>query len=301
MPRICYRPKRFAGSSVTVIDQANVILDEYAAQGFDLTLRQLFYQFVTRALLPNTQKSYKRLGGIISDARLAGLVDWYSLVDRTRDLRGTSHWTDPASIMRSTASSFRQDKWRNQPNRIEVWIEKDALIGVIAGVCDELDLDYFSCRGYTSQSEMWVAGQRLLGYLGDGDGQTVTILHLGDHDPSGLDMTRDIRDRLSLFCYEGIEVNRIALNMDQVREFNPPPNPAKITDSRAAAYIDEYGDESWELDALDPTTMAELIREEVLALRDEELWEEDEEEEAEHRRLLSDASDRWDDVVELLA
>lgn len=84
------------------------------------------------------------------------------------------------------------------------------------------------------------------------------ILHLGDHDPSGIDMTRDISDRLELFGAD-VEVKRIALNWDQIDEFTPPPNPAKLSDSRAGAYIAEYGDESWELDALEPTLKAAPI------------------------------------------
>ncbi len=112
-------------------------------------------------------------------------------------------------------------------------------------ICEELDVPYFSCRGYTSQSEMWAAAQRLLGYIWAKQRQHVTILHFGDHDPSGIDMTRDIRERLSLFCGgEGFAVRRIALNMDQVRQYDPPPNPAKLTDTRVDAYLRKYGDDS---------------------------------------------------------
>ena len=158
---------------------------EYAAQGYDLTLRQLYYQFVSRDLLPNRQSEYKRLGDIINDARLAGLVDWEAIVDRTRNIRALSHWSDPASIVKAAANSFAVDKWADQPKRVEVWIEKDALVGVFEPVCEELDVPLFSCRGYTSQSEVWGAAQRLEKYLMAD--QEVVILHIGDHDPSGLD------------------------------------------------------------------------------------------------------------------
>ena len=164
------------------------------------------------------------------DGRLAGLIDWNRIVDRTRNLEGNSHWGNPGEIMRSAAHSFRLDKWANQPYRVECWIEKDALRGVIAGVCNELDIPHFSCRGYTSISEMWVAARRLQHWIARG--QTPVILHLGDHDPSGVDMTRDIFDRLQTFM-GGAEVKRLALNWDQVEMYNPPPNPAKLTDSRA--------------------------------------------------------------------
>ena len=281
MPRIAYISKNFAKSSLRLIEQANEIIGEYAAQGFDLTLRQLYYQFVARGLIPNKQTEYSRLGSIVNDARMAGLIDWNTIVDRTRNLREQPHWDSPAAIVVACAKQFRIDKWARQPVRPEVWIEKDALVGVIEGVCKRYDVPHFSCRGYTSQSEMWRAGQRLLEH-GE-NGQATHIIHLGDHDPSGIDMTRDIEDRLRLFMYiEGHEtdVTRIALNMEQVEEFEPPPNPAKITDSRARVYIERFGDESWELDALEPTVLAGLIEEQLLSLRDDALWAEAVDEEA---------------------
>ena len=111
-------------------------------------------------------------------------------MDRTRELRTLSHWDDPSSIVEACSKQFNLDLWDKQPFRPEVWIEKDALVGVFERVCRELDVPLFSCRGYTSQSEMWVAGQRMLQYKRNK--QTPVIFHFGDHDPSGKDMSRDI-------------------------------------------------------------------------------------------------------------
>jgi hypothetical protein len=197
MPKICYIAKRFNAEHQGLITLANSIIEDYHAQGYDLTLRQVYYQMVARDVIPNTMQSYKRLGGIIDDARLAGLIDWTAIVDRTRNLRSLSHWEDPAEIISSAASSYRIDKWANQSYRPEVWVEKDALVGVIGQVCERWDVPYFSCRGYTSSSEMWAASQRLKRHARKG--QTPIIFHLGDHDPSGKDMTRDITSRLELF------------------------------------------------------------------------------------------------------
>ena len=281
MPRICYVEKNFRESSLAIVAQANEIIEEYTAQGFDLTLRQLYYQFVSRDLISNIQKEYKRLGSIINDARLAGLIDWDSLVDRTRNLQSLAHWTSPSQIVNSCASQYRIDRWEGQPIRPEVWIEKDALLGVISEVCEKLDVPYFSCRGYTSQSEMWGAAQRTEQYE-----QPTLIIHLGDHDPSGIDMTRDIRDRLAMFM-GGLEVKRIALNMDQVDKYTPPPNPAKLTDSRIGAYIAEFGEESWELDALEPQVLVDLVEKTILSVRDDDIWDEAEAEEDEAKAILS--------------
>ncbi|GLY81879.1 hypothetical protein [Actinoallomurus iriomotensis] len=297
MPRITYVPKNFSDSSLAIILQADEICRDYARQGFDLTLRQLYYQFVARGWIANKQTEYKRLGSIINDARLAGLLDWNYIVDRTRTLRGLSHWDSPDQIIRGSAYSYRTDRWANQPHRVEVWIEKDALVGVISGVCGRHDVDYFSCRGYTSQSELWSAAQRLRGY--EDHGQKPIVIHLGDHDPSGIDMTRDIQDRLELFD-ANVKVIRIALNMDQVEEYEPPPNPAKLTDSRSSGYIDRFGYSSWELDALDPTTLDTLISSEITSWRDERRWERDTAAMEEERSLLTEVSQRWDAVREFI-
>jgi hypothetical protein len=294
VPIIEYVPKRFGPDRLAVIEQANLICAEYAAQGFDLTLRQLYYQFVSRGLIANTQQEYKRLGDVINDARLAGKMDWDYIVDRTRNLRDLPHWGSPQNILNSVAAQYRTYRWNTQPYAVEVWIEKDALIGVIAGVCNTNDVPYFSCRGYVSQSEMWAAAQRHLAY--QLDDQQPIVIHLGDHDPSGIDMSRDIQDRLRTFG-ANTRVRRIALTMDQVDQYQPPPNPAKLTDSRATDYIDNYGDESWELDALDPATLAALIQAEIDAFKDQEEWDRRTSAMLTQREQLSAVAGRWPDVT----
>ncbi|MDA2929327.1 hypothetical protein MYX84_05165 [Acidobacteria bacterium AH-259-O06] len=299
MPKICYIDKNLSAQSLAIIHAANEIIEEYAAQGFVLTLRQLYYQFVARAIIPNTQRDYKRLGSIINGARLTGLIDWDYITDRTRNLQVNPHWSSPASIVQACAESYAIDKWKDQPYRPEVWIEKDALVGVIAGICEELDVPYFSCRGYTSQSEMWSAAMRLREW-GLQDDQIPIIFHLGDHDPSGKDMTRDITDRLELFM-GGMEVKRLALNWDQIDEFSPPPNPAKVTDSRAAAYIAEFGHDSWELDALEPAVLVDLIESAITSVRDDETWSQSAHKESTAKSLLNSLSKRWTEVVRLVS
>lgn len=296
MPKIAYVPKKFNAEHTGIIQQANTIIAEYAAQGFDLTLRQLYYQFVARDLMPNTQKSYKRLGGILSDARRAGLIDWDSMVDRTRHIRVPPSWTNPEAIVEVCARTFTLDLWRDQPFRPEVWVEKDALVGVLETACEPWRCPYFSCRGYTSDSDIWRAAQRL-SRQGRG-GQTPIVFHLGDHDPSGIDMSRDIADRLELFGRGKIKVKRIALNQDQVEEHNPPPNPAKETDSRFTQYSDLYGDESWELDALNPTIISGLIAAEMDEIIVSVNWNAALAEQTEARRLLQAVADDWENLTE---
>jgi hypothetical protein len=218
--KICYVNKRFRTATKLMIQRANDIVDEAKSAGVDLTLRQMYYEFVARNWLPNRQAAYATLGDVMTDARLAGLVDWDAIEDRTRSLKRAAHWESPTDIIKACSEQYRIDRWKDQERRIEVWVEKDTMAGVLQRSCMDLDVPFFACRGYTSATEMWGASQRLLDYIQGG--QEVTIIHLGDHDPSGIDMTRDIKDRLKIFLKDNneyIKVDRIALNMDQVGKY----------------------------------------------------------------------------------
>jgi hypothetical protein len=131
-------------------------------------------------------------------------------------------------------------------------------------------------------------------------GQTPVVIHLGDHDPSGIDMTRDIRDRLTIMSHGSVEVKRIALTMTQIEQYQPPPNPAKITDSRAEDYIGNYGYESWELDALEPQVLVDLITGTVNGFIEPEAWNAAAEVEEANREIVSEVSDRWTEIEQYL-
>ena len=289
--KIKYVSRRFSSESQGLIDYANDIIERYGEAGYTLTLRQLYYQLVAAAIIENTERSYKRIGSIINDARLAGLIDWEAIEDRTRFIRSLAHWPNPSAIVGACAEQFRVDMWADQPWRVECWVEKDALVGVFEPVCNKYDVPLLSCRGYVSQSEMWVAGQRINQYREAN--QQVAILHFGDHDPSGIDMSRDIAARLKTFAPvdhvedipllpnedpdfydedDGI-VRRVALTMTQIKEVKPPPNPAKADDSRCAGYVAKYGHSSWELDALKPEYLSALVAKHVAAFIDTKKWE----------------------------
>jgi len=263
--KIQYQTYKFRNGTLSTIEKANEIIAEYTAEGYELTLRQLYYQFVARGFIENTEREYKQLGSIIDHGRLAGEIDWLSIVDRTRQVKEHSHWDSPSDILQSAADSYALDSRADQPVYIEVWVEKEALVSVLERACGPLDVPYFACKGYVSQSAMWRAAVRIDDKLRAKQCTKAVILYLGDHDPSGIDMSRDIQDRLDIFGIS-VSVRRIALNLDQIEQYNPPANPAKVTDSRCANYIAEYGNESWELDALDPRTINELISREINGL-----------------------------------
>lgn len=296
MPKIQYKEIKFRQNSLDLINLVNQVVDEYKAQGYELTLRQAYYQLVARGYIPNNERSYKNIGNLINDGRLAGLIDWYSITDRTRYLRGHSHWDEPADVIASVKYSYNLDKWKGQPNYVEVWVEKDALVDIVGQACDPIDTPYFSCRGYTSQSEMWGAAQR---FIRQGYREQRIIIHLGDHDPSGIDMTRDIQERLNMFGAD-VYVKRVALTMNQIDQYNPPPNPAKLSDSRCHAYMEQFGDESWELDALEPSVITNLIRNEVTAFRDDVIYQEVCDREHREKEELQMLVDNHDETVRFL-
>lgn len=291
--KIAYIDKNFRRKSVAIIDQANEIIAEYQAEGYDLTLRQLYYQFVARGLIPNTDRDYKNLGSVINDARLAGLIDWKSIVDRTRPKRGNSHWSDASDILESSAACFLLDSRKDQKTYLEVWVEKDALIGVVERACEEIDVPFLSCRGFVSQSAMWQAAMR----INSRQNQSCIIIHLGDHDPSGIDMTRDIQDRLDIFECDAT-VERIALNLDQIEQYNPPPNPAKISDSRYEGYVAKYGEESWELDALEPQVITQLIIDSAKQYTDKKKRAKIINRQEVYREQIQHIADNWDEVTD---
>lgn len=299
MAKRAYKEHRFSIESSELIRHVNTIAAAYARQGFSLSLRQIYYQMVSKNLITNTLQSYSRLGDVVTLGRMAGLIDWNTVVDRTREVHGNSHWDNPEAIVDICAKTFAIDKWDNQRTRVEVWIEKQALEDVVRHACEPLDVRYIACRGYMSITAMYEAAQRYITYINDG--QDVVIIHLGDHDPSGIDMSRDILDRLETFCEQSMDVNRIALNMDQITVWNPPANPAKMTDSRFKSYMDKYGTSSWELDAIPPDVLSDMITDAVMPYRDEDVWDAAVAEENDAKKKLAQIAGNWDKVVALLA
>lgn len=311
MAKIQYQNLIFRDVARRMVDNANRIIEDYQAQGYTLTLRQLYYQFVALNLFEtkyawtgtrwvkdangtdNATPNYDTLGNAVSNGRRAGLIDWEAIVDRTRYVRKPSTWDAPEDIVATCAKQFKVNMWENQEFYIEVWFEKDALLAVFERASEPLRLPHFSCRGYVSDSECWGAAQRLLEQ--QNNGKKIIILHFGDHDPSGIDMTRDITERLELFGAE-FKLKRMALNMNQVRQYKPPSNPAKQTDSRFEDYRKKFGSLSWELDALKPDVLVKMVTQEVNTFVDDDKWDADEGCEREHRGTLKKIVDKWGKV-----
>ena len=229
-------------------------------------------------------------------ARLAGIVDWDMIKDRGRKTESNSHFESPAEILKIAASQFAIDKWLDQPYHVEVMVEKQALEGVLLPVCEELDIAFTANKGYSSASAFHARG-RHLGYQRRTRSKKIVIFYLGDHDPSGLDMTRDVLERLTMFAEASIKVERLALNYKQVETLKPPPNTTKETDTRAADYNRLYK-ASWELDAIEPATLAQIVRSAVLKYRDAGLWQKAVMDEKRMKAELQTLATRYDDLTD---
>lgn len=260
----------------------NKIIEEYSKQGYRLTLRQLYYQLVSRDIILNNLKEYAKLSKLLVQGRMAGIVDWDAIEDRIR-VPFIPYWVeDIADAVRDTVSQYRLDRMENQDVYIEVWVEKDALSGVLKRITSHYHINLMVNRGYSSCTAMHDASVRIKDKQ---DEKKCYILYLGDHDPSGVDMVRDIKSRLEEFGAE-VEVERIALTQEQIKKYSPPPNPAKIKDPRAKDYIAKFGNTSWEVDALNPEILHKIIRKSVEELIDSEKFEEKLEQEKEDKKKL---------------
>jgi hypothetical protein len=241
------------------LEVINGIIEEYLAEGYRLTLRQLYYQLVSRDIIPNNAKEYGKISTLLKEGRMAGRVDWEAIEDRVRTPHIPYYVSGINDAIKDTIDQYRLDRMKDQDIYIEVWTEKDALSGILTRVTDEYHIRLVVNRGYSSCSAMYEAYERFnnaKSYNKNG-----YILYLGDHDPSGLDMLRDIRERLEEFRLgeDDVEIQPIALTQKQIDKYNPPPNPAKEADPRAMWYIRNYGNTSWEVDALNPRVLTRLI------------------------------------------
>lgn len=308
-----YKPKERA---LETLNQITSIVKDYQAQGLTLTLRQLYYQLVSQDLIANKESEYKRVGEVVSRARRGGLLDWEALEDRVRQPVMPPEYDGLDDLMEAALHTYRLPRLKGQESYVELWVEKDALAGVIAPIARQWHVALMVNRGYSSTSAMKASGERLRRKCVEIGAENVHVLYLGDLDPSGEDMVRDISERLEEYINQGVlvfregstvtveeeedrrdrlyphidlAVTKLALTMDQVRTYSPPPNPAKRTDSRFAKFSEEHGNESWEVDALPPRILRDLIVIELERLIDSELVETIKQEEVADKALLRTA------------
>ena len=292
--KIKYRDIHLSKSNLVRLDVINEIIISYQEQGYRLTLRQLYYQLVSRDVIPNNVKEYGKLSNLLKEGRMAGIVDWDAIEDRLRKPDRPPHWDSPAEILEACISQYRCDRMEGQPIYLEVWVEKDALSGVLKRVTEKYGINIVVNRGYSSATAMHDAHIRFAHEIRKTGANEIRVIYIGDFDPSGQDMIRDITERIEEFGgrYD-FSIMPIALTWDQISEYDPPPNPAKITDPRAKAYIERHGDQSWEVDALPPEVLHKLLEDQIWWNLDQDKFEEMKRQEQEHIKKLTE-------LVELL-
>jgi hypothetical protein len=261
------------------VQAINQVLAQYETK---LTVRQIYYRLVSPPfqLFENTQGNYKAFDRILTKARERGDVDWRRIEDRARvELGGEPEltFTGPDDyfdwLFKMSEEYYTRRLWDDQPKYVEVWVEKDALSTLFESAAKPYRVVVFPSRGYSSFTKVMEALERFP------DGKDIVILHFADHDPSGLDMSRDLTERFRAYAemagFDGtIEVSRRALTIEQVRRYNIPPNPTKRADARTPAYVTKYGNACWELDALPPDELQRIVEEAISEHIDFEAWNE---------------------------
>jgi hypothetical protein len=233
-----------------LIKMAAEILRQY----HPMTVRQVYYQLVSRQVIENSRSAYQSVSKALVAARREGLIPWAHIEDRLRRPRCAPMWSGLLDFAVTAAGCYRRDVWKTQPARIEVWLEKDALSGIFEDELDSYGVTLNVGRGFDGWDSIHNAASR----LGDGD----VILYFGDFDPSGEDMVRSLRERLD---DQGArpEIVKCALTIGDIEAYGLPADFTKASDTRSAAFVAKWGDVSVELDALPIEVLRERIVGEV--------------------------------------
>lgn len=276
-----------------ITDSAVDILSGYTS----MTLRQLHYRLVAIGMTNDTNH-YKRVIAAMTKARWENVVDFQDFIDRERSMSGETEFEEKdlqeeiesgISQVDSWMKYYFLNRWSNQPEYVEVWIEKKALQGVFETPCQSHDVGLAPCKGYPSLTFVYDACQR---FNNASDlGKELCILYFGDYDPSGMDIPRSIKDNLErMGCC--VEIDRIALNISQIEELRLPGVPAKVKDSRSRSWS---GGDVVECDAIEPKMLENMCENAILKHFDEDLYEElqvkEEEEKEEYKKALKEYVD----------
>lgn len=248
--------------TIALVAAIMAIADEYDR----MTIRQLYYQLVSRGVIEKTEQAYKRVCDVSANMRVRGDLPYGKIADGSRQRRRASQWRSARDLMESAVGQYRKDYWLHQPEHIEVWCEKDALSGVLLPLCDQWGVHYVAARGNPSITLIYESAIDMFDHE-----QPDTIVYVGDHDASG----RGISDRLEeQFAMHEIDVvvERVAVNPDQIAAYGLPTRPGKKSDSQQAKFAAEFGDASVEVDALPPNVLTDIVTQAITSRIDWEKW-----------------------------
>ena len=217
-----------------------------------LTVRQIYYALTVRGVIPKTEAGYRKTGYQLGRMRELGIIPYGWIADNTRWKIKPHSDNSLEDALARWQYSYRRDLWNDQSDYVEIWVEKDALAGVMSSITDEYDVPLYVARGYSSKTFLYEAAEYIKAI-----GKPTYIYHFGDHDPSGVDAAYKIRDGL---IEHGADVHfeRVAVTLDQIKAMNLPTRPTKRSDPRSKGWGDKP---SVELDALPAPVLRELVRE----------------------------------------
>jgi hypothetical protein len=247
-----------------LIDAAVDILD----LEHPMTIRQLFYRLVSAGKIPNQHKYYHLVSRVMTKAREDGRVEFDYIVDRSRPAYQPNVWEDAAGYAETVKKAYRKDYWATQPYHVEVWAEKDAIIGAIQPVTDELGVTVRVQRGFISTTKAFEIADHF-----DSIDKPIMVFYLGDHDPSGQCIEADALARIQGHSCQEFSLKRLAIHKDDIAEYDLPPLRIKSTDTRSANFRNQFGEECVELDALPPDVLRDRIKSAIESLIDRELWD----------------------------
>jgi hypothetical protein len=232
-----------------------------------MTVRQLFYRLVSVQHVENSRGDYQKVSRIMTKARDDGRCPFKWIVDRSRPEYAPNVFDDPSEYADVIKRSYRKDYWVMQPNYCEIWTEKDAVVGSIQAVTDELGIRVRVGRGFLSTTKAHEIAERFAQI-----DKPIMVFYLGDHDPSGRNIEADVRERVLAHGSGPFSLKRLAIHAGDIRRFNLPPLRVKHTDSRAGEFLAKYSNACVELDALPPSELRRRIQEAVAGLLDASLW-----------------------------
>ena len=217
-----------------------------------MTLRGLFYQLVSEGLIPKTENEYEKVGRYLLKLRRAGVVPYDWIADSTRWMRKPRTYDSLEDALAETARTYRRALWNDQDAYVEIWCEKDTLVGLLVEETAAWDVPLMVVRGFSSETYLHEAGEHIRGV-----DKPAHLYLLTDHDPSGRASARDVARKLRDFL-PGFPctVERVAVTEEQIARWNLPTRPTKTTDSRSKGFAGE----SVELDAIPPATLRALVR-----------------------------------------
>jgi hypothetical protein len=249
-----------------------------------MTVRQAYYQLVSGQVIENSKSQYNSVSKALVEARKEGIIPWEWIEDRIRRPRMVQAWDGLGDFIEAVRRSYRRNVWESQPQLVECWLEKDALSGIFEELLRPYGVTLNVGRGYDGWSSIHNAADRYA------DWESVSVLYFGDFDPSGEDMVRSLRDRLEELGATP-RIVKVSLTMEDIVRYRLPPDPAKLTDTRAKDFIAKNGDISVELDALPLAVLKSKIRQAVEASMDLEAL-------AEVRHTERDDIERLEQILE---